>query len=391
MDPFARIRAIQAKPERLGVGLMSGMSADGLDLALVRIRNEGEGRAVDILSARTASYEKPLSDRVRAATQEPPREVCLLSFELAAQWADTTLAFLRDADVEPAAVDFIASHGQTLGHVPGGRQGRGGTIQVGDGDVLAERTGILTVSDFRPRDIAAGGEGAPLVPLADWLLYAREGEVSACQNLGSIANVTVVTSRREDVVAFDTGPANALIDAFARECGGDHGGIDRDGMLSTRGVVDDAVLSALHAQSADFLNRVPPRSAGYMEFGPALAHVVARDVRARKAEDYVRTAVEFTARTLADAYERFVLPQFPDLRVVRFSGGGVHNPMLMGCIHDRLGALGLEPRELEAPWPDAKEAVAFALLGDETLHGRPGNVPSATGATHEVVLGKISL
>jgi anhydro-N-acetylmuramic acid kinase len=370
---------------------MSGMSADGLDVALVRIgdRPPAPGRRADLLRFETVPYEPALSARIRAAARGTTREVCVLSFDLALRWAADVLRLLDGWGTRPADVDFLASHGQTLDHVPRGSLATPSTLQVGDGCVLAERTGILTVSDFRPRDLAAGGEGAPLVPMADWLLYAREGETSARHNLGNVANVTVVTPRREDVLAFDTGPANALIDAFARLVPGAPGGIDRDGAVSAAGRLDAGAAAALREGLRDFRDRPPPKSAGYDAFGADLV-ARARAAGRGRPEDLVRTAVVVTAECLDDAYARHVLPRFPALREVVFSGGGARNPTLMGLASERLGARGLRVAALPPPMVDAKEAVAFALLGDLTLSGEPGNLPSATGAGRAVLLGKIS-
>jgi anhydro-N-acetylmuramic acid kinase len=193
------------------------------------------------------------------------------------------------------------------------------------------------------------------------------------------------------VLAFDTGPANALIDAFARAAPGRHGGIDRDGKLSASGKVCEGLLAALARERKAFLDRAPPKSAGFEDFGPPLAEAMLRAFPSTSARDRVRTAVEFTALTVAGAYERHVLPRFPGLGVVRFSGGGTRNPTLMARLRDALGALGLRVEALPEAWSKAKEAVGFALLGDETLAGRPGNLPGATGAKRPVVLGKISL
>jgi anhydro-N-acetylmuramic acid kinase len=390
VDLLDRLQALREKPERLVLGLMSGMSTDGLDLALVRIRDRGEGRDVTILAAETDPYPPDLVRRIRAGVEGRTRDVCRLDFDLAEAWSTSVLAFLLRHGVAAAEVDLLGSHGQTLDHVPRGAGTPARTLQVGDGDVLAERTGLLTVSDFRVRDVAAGGEGAPLVPLADWLLFAEPEGTSACQNLGSIGNVTVVTPRREDVEAFDTGPANALIDAFARRCPEGGGDIDRDGRLSAGGRVVPEALRALGEASAAFRLRPPPRSAGYDDFGPPLAARVAASFADLAPRDLLRTGVEFTALTLEEAYRDHVLPRHRGLRLVRATGGGVHNPTLMAAIRRRLDALGLGVEVPPAPWPDAKEAVAFALLADETARGRPGNLPRATGARRAVVLGKLS-
>jgi len=391
-DGLDRLAAYRTRPERLVLGLMSGMSMDGLDLALVRIRGRAPGLTVTRVASETRPYDDALRARIRAATSGAIGEAARLSFDLAEHWAADVLAFLAASGVQPTEVDALASHGQTLFHLPRAENaGRAVTLQVGDGDLLAERTGILTVSDFRPRDIAAGGEGAPLIPYADWCLWARAGEVSASVNLGSIANVTVITKDPAKVLAFDVGPANALIDGFAREAPGGHGGIDLDGTLSRAGRVDALLLAALIDYVRPFLDTPPPKSAGFQHFGP---EVVARFVRVFSRSphaDRVRTAVEFTARTLAEGMQRFVRPRFRSLALARVSGGGTRNPTLMRAITERLAPLAIRVETLEPAFSDAKEAIGFALLADATLCGLSCNLPSATGARRGVPLGKLSL
>jgi anhydro-N-acetylmuramic acid kinase len=371
---------------------MSGMSMDGLDLALVRLRGAPPALAVELVAADTVPYDAALVARLRAAVTGSAADACRLSFELAERWAGEVLGFLGRARTDPRDVDLLGSHGQTLHHVPraeGG--GRAYTLQVGDGDVLAERTGILTVSDFRPRDVAAGGEGAPLIPYADWCLWARAGEASACVNLGSIANVTVVTERAEDVLAFDLGPANALIDGFVRAGDAADLRIDRDGRLSAGGRVDPALLAAVLERRAAFFDAPPPKSAGFADFGPALAAQLGREFASAPHRDLVRTAVEVTAVAVARAFERHVKPRFPTLRLVRFSGGGTRNPTLMRALADHLRPLDLAVESLPDDWSKAKEALGFALLADATVRGVPANLPGATGAARAALLGKISL
>ncbi|MEE9127568.1 MAG: anhydro-N-acetylmuramic acid kinase, partial [Planctomycetota bacterium] len=323
------------------------------------------------------------------ALEASPTDLCRLDFDLAELWAVEVLRMLEQHGTRPADVDVLGSHGQTVAHVPKSPDrpkspDSAATLQIGQADVLAERTGILTVSDFRTRDIAAGGEGAPLVPLADWILYAEPGATTACHNLGSIANVTVIPERQEHVWAFDTGPANALLDCFAE-------GIDRDGRVSATGSVNKQLLRALSEMRAGWLSQPPPKSAGYDTFGPGFAQEVLSAHEAVPRPDLLRTAVQFTAETIGDAYERLVLPRHPDLSRVRFSGGGCHNPTLMAAIRSRLEPLEVPMEVMEPEWIDAKEAVAFALLADATVRGRTGNLPGATGAQRPVVLGKISL
>ncbi|MFM8979576.1 MAG: anhydro-N-acetylmuramic acid kinase, partial [Planctomycetia bacterium] len=349
---LAQLEAYRTRPVRRVLGLMSGMSMDGLDLALVRIAGRPPGLEVVLEASQTRPYDEALRARIRAATTGGLPEAVRLGYDLAARWAGDVLGFLEAAGVARSDVHALASHGQTLAHLPraagaaGGGQGAA-TWQVGDGDLLAELTGLLTVSDFRPRDIAAGGEGAPLVPYADWCLWARPGTASAAVNLGSIANVTVVTADPAGVLAFDVGPANALVDGFARDLAGPHGGIDRDGRLSAQGTVHAGLLAALEAHGAAFAALPPPKSAGFQHFGPAVAAALAARFPGVAGPDRVRTAVEYTARTLAAGLARFVRPRHPGLVQGRLRGGATPNPPLCAAGRAALAAEGFAAEALE--------------------------------------------
>jgi len=387
MSPWERLERVRARPQRRILGLMSGMSRDGLDLALVRVR-PGPPRGLDVEAVGGRPYPDALRARLARAPDAPAAELARLDFDLAEAWSAEVLAFLRAQGVAPHEVDAIGSHGQTVAHLPRTDGSGAATMQIGQADVLAERTGILVVSDFRPRDVAAGGEGAPLVPYAEWWQHAEPGVTTASLNLGSIANVTVVPEALEDVLAFDAGPANVLVDAFARRAGAP---MDEDGRLSARGRVDEGVLLDLYVSCRRWLARPVPRSAGYETFPPALGEEVARAHPGARAEDLVRTAVEFSALVVRDAWDRHVRTRFPDCARLRVSGGGRRNPTLMAALGSHLGALGVRIEPLEGALSDAKEAIAFALLADATLSGTPASVVGATGASHPVVLGKISL
>lgn len=394
MDALHALADRAAAPTRWVVGLMSGMSLDGLDVALARVE-EGDGARprVELVAARTYPYGTERTERLRAAASADVGEIAALDAELATLWGEHVLHFLRDVDIEPEQVLAIGSHGQTVFHTPRSGSGSAVTLQIGHGDVLAHITGLPVVCDFRPRDVATGGEGAPLMPLVDWLLAGAHEAPLAMHNLGSIANVTICTPRLEDVVAFDTGPANTLIDAAVRSdpAGEALGGVDHDGTLSAAGEIDEDLILQLYMARSAWMAEVPPKSAGYETFGPPLWRAHETHWRDLPHATRVRTAVEFTALVLRDAYAWHVLTRFPGCERVRFSGGGCHNPTLMERIRSLLGDLEIDVEVFPSSWIDAKEAVGFALLADRRLRGKPTNVPSATGASRSVSSGAIHL
>ena len=367
------------------VGLMSGTSLDGIAAACVRFEDRGEGAApgYELLAFRNAAYGPEQRDRLaRALVGATPAEYCRLHVDLGHWLADAAVALAAECGVGLRGLDAVASHGQTVWHEPGHS-----TWQIGDPAVIAERTGVPVVSDFRSRDMAAGGQGAPLVPIADRLLFAHASHWRALQNLGGIGNVTVVPpgGGADGVRAFDTGPGVAVIDAVARRAAPELP-YDVDGRLAASGRPVAEVVTALLGEP--YFLAPPPKSTGRELFSPAyverleaLCRAARRDV---SAADLVATAVSLTARSIGDAYERFVPEPVDD---VLLSGGGARNPALVRAI-----AAALAPRPVvrfEERFFDgeAKEAVAFALLGYLHLVGRPGNVPGATGAAGERVLG----
>jgi anhydro-N-acetylmuramic acid kinase len=289
------------------------------------------------------------------------------------------------------AVGAVGSHGQTVWHRPPSAERRGATLQLGDPATIAERTGRPVVSDFRTRDMAAGGQGAPLVPWVDRLLFSAPGGPRALQNIGGIANVTRVPPKGSagPVFAFDTGPGNALIDAAVELATDGRLTFDRDGRLAARGEVDGELLAELLRHP--YFAAEPPKSTGREEFGRPF---VARLVEAIQPEgdrdwlDLVATLTELTARSIADAYGRWVIPRGVDEVVV--TGGGARNPTLMGRLRALLEPLPVVDASALGIDPDAKEAVAFALLAWAHLRGIPANVPEATGAAGPRVLGSLT-
>jgi anhydro-N-acetylmuramic acid kinase len=342
-------------------GLISGTSADGIDVAVVDI-----GDRIEVVAAKTVPYPPEVRRAILSVLDVAT--VSRLNFLLGELFAEA----LAGCGVPLNTIELIGSHGQTIFHEgePVDFLGRkiASTLQVGEASVIAARTGIETISDFRTADIAAGGKGAPLVPFLDYQLFRHAEIPRIALNIGGIANITVIPAgaKPEDVVAFDTGPGNMLIDAVAPP-------FDRDGELARAGRVDRALLERLLADP--YYQRDPPKSCGREQYGADFVAAANIDVA---------TATELTARTIASAIARY-----PTTREVIVSGGGAHNRFMM----ERLRAL-VTPRVTTSAQlgidVDSKEAILFAVLAYETFHRRAGNVPSATGALRPMILGKIS-
>ena len=379
------------KSRRLVVGLMSGTSRDGIDAAVVEVEGSGTGALLRVVEFMTVPYEERLrEDLDRLADTGSLPLAASLHFRLGRAFAEAALAVVERAGLRADDVDLIGSHGQTVYHSPPSRGTAPATVQLGDVDVIAKVTGITTVGDFRPSDMAAGGEGAPIVPYVDYVLFRRPGGVRVAQNVGGIANVTVVTEHLDEVVAFDTGPGNALMDGVVAAATGGERRYDRDGELARRGTVVEGLLSRL--LSHPFLAKPPPKSTGLEEFGPRMARELWEYGRGRSGwiHDLLRTLLEFTVESIALAYERFVLPHCEPTEVV-LSGGGALNPVLVDRLRARLAPLDVTTSDVYGVDPSAKEAVAMAFLASELLAGACCNLPSATGASRSVPMGKIAL
>jgi anhydro-N-acetylmuramic acid kinase len=362
----------------LAVGLMSGTSLDGMDAALVRLQGPTQATLLGFV---TRSYAPEERAQIRSALSGAPASTLARLHVKLAEWAaDAVQSVLLSAGVPASDLSLIAFPGQTIWHEPPIV-----SWQLGEPAILAERFGVRVVSGFRARDVAAGGQGAPLVPMADVLLFASADTPRILLNLGGMANLTYVERRALDdrVLAFDTGPGVALMDATARLVD-DTASYDRDGRIAARGKVDHEVLAELLADP--FFAAPPPKSTGRERFGDDYAAAL---YRRRSGPDAVATAVELTAQTVAAAIGRWT----PAGVEVVASGGGCHHPGLMSALARNLELQGKHPlrRFDELFFPgDAKEAVAFALLGYLTLHGQPGNVPAATGARGPRVLGAVT-
>lgn len=380
------------------LGLMSGTSADGIDVALVRV--QGRGRH---LRARLENFcTLPYPARVRRAILRignanrqatlSVAEISQLHFLLGELFAQAVRHACRRFRVPLRRIALIGSHGQTVYHqsTPEVFAGRrvASTLQLGEAAVIAERTGVPVVANFRPRDIAAGGQGAPLVPFVDYLLYRHPRRGRVALNIGGIANVTLIPAgaHPEDIVAFDTGPGNMLIDAVVARLTRGRQRFDRAGTLSSRGRPLEPVLR--RALQHPYFRRPPPKSAGREQFGRAYAENFLRRMAGAAMADKVRTATELTVRSIAGAFHRFILPR-ARIHEVILGGGGTRNTFLVERLKECLPGLTFLPAGELGVDEKAKEAFAFAVLAVQTWRGEPGTLPSATGAHHPVVLGAI--
>ena len=378
----------------LALGIMSGTSADGIDVALVRVA----GRKASLENFASFPFPREVQKAILKLGEGGPvttGEISQLNFLLGEIFAGAALAACKKFRVSSAQIAVIGSHGQTVFHqgIPAAFSGRriSSTLQIGEPSVIAARTGITTVGDFRPADMAAGGQGAPLVPFVDFLLYRHPRIGRAALNIGGIANVTVIPAgaKIEDVYAFDTGPGNMVIDALVRHYTHGRKAYDRNAEMAGRGTFLPRLSDELMRD--DYYVKPPPKSAGREQYGEAyvrrvLAH---RDSRRAKPEDVILTVTGVTAHSILYAFSLFIFSRTKVNELI-VSGGGAHNPLLMKALGAAFESDFRIRKSSELGVPgDAKEAYAFAVLAHETLHKRPANVPGATGAKKAVVLGKV--
>lgn len=374
------------------VGLMSGTSMDAIDAALLEL----DGTPADAEWTLLAFRSEPYSDDRRGLIKEcvergTPELFCRLHAELGEWLAQATLALLDEAGLDPSQVAVVGSHGHTVWHLPPAEGQRGSTLQVGDAATLAERTGIDVVADFRTRDMAAGGQGAPLVPFADRIMFAVRDRRRALQNLGGIGNVTWLPPRgsQEPLLAFDTGPGNVLLDLAAERATGGRLRCDQDGILAAGGRVDDSLLGRLLADP--FFELEPPRSTGRERFGHMLIETLVAEfgpIGEVGWADLLATLTAFTAKSVGDAYRRWVIPRGVDEVVL--TGGGAKNPELVRRIRVELDPIPLAAEGALGLGSAAREAAAFAVLAWAHLLGAAANVPEATGSEGPRVLGSFT-
>ena len=385
-----QLEEMRRREQRRIVGLISGTSVDGVDACLVQIGGSGAETQVEVLAFQTMDLPDDVRQRIFALFRDDASldELCQLNFVLGEVFAAAALQVIAAADLRPEEVDLIGSHGQTARHLPDGDPAS--TLQIAESAVIAQRTGITTIADFRPADMAVGGQGAPLVPLVDHLLYTHSERGRLLLNIGGIANVTVLPAgaRPEQVTAFDTGPGNALIDAAVTHFSGGAQRFDANGARAACGEVDRRFLLQLMHDNQRYLTRKPPKSTGREEFGEAYCARLVRRVDL-PSDDFIATLTTFSAESIADGLRRFVFPTV-EVEELWIAGGGLHNRHLVRLLEALLPRLRVASLAELGIDPDAREAVTFAVLANETLMGRAGNLPGATGASRPVVLGKIA-
>ncbi|MDH4071038.1 MAG: anhydro-N-acetylmuramic acid kinase [Ignavibacteria bacterium] len=379
------------KSRMIVCGVMSGTSLDGIDAVLVKIGTRRSGVTISRIAFSHLSFPPGLRSRLLAnstADGGSVEAITRLNVAMGELIADAVRSVARKGKVPLSSVDLIGSHGQTICHLPQPRMVAGkrvrATLQIGDPSVVAARTGIPTVGDFRSADMAHGGQGAPLVPYFDWLMFRSPARTRVLLNIGGIANISFLpaASRKEDVLAFDTGPGNMVVDALMRTMY--RKPMDRNGRTALSGRIAPGLLD--EAMSHRYFRRRPPKSAGREEFGETFARLFAEH-RTRAKADRIATASFVTPLAIYDACQRFLPPStaIDDLIV---SGGGGKNTFFMKVLREFFGDRTVRSSDQFGIPAAEKEAICFAVLAWETAHGRPGNLPSVTGAKREAVLGR---
>ncbi|AIG28090.1 anhydro-N-acetylmuramic acid kinase [Brevibacillus laterosporus] len=374
------------------IGLMSGTSLDGIDVALVDIQGTGYDSQVKLLDFMTLPFPQSVRDEIMdslSLERSNVQVICSLNFKLGELFADAVEAICKQNQLDFANISVIGSHGQTIYHQP---QSEGAyvasTLQIGEPAVIAYRTNTTVISNFRTMDMAAGGQGAPLVPYTELIMYREQEKSRLLQNIGGIGNVTVIpkAAQLQDVYAFDTGPGNMIIDELCRVLFDT--AYDQDGKWAAQGVVDEALLT--QCMSIEYMQLQPPKSTGRELFGKQFVEKIIRENTHLSPYDLLATMTMFTASSIAYHCKNYI---FPTLQVdeVIIGGGGSYNKTLLSMLQQQLGnTCRVITQEDVGLSSEAKEAVAFALLAHETLHRLPSNVPTATGAREPVILGNVT-
>lgn len=390
------LAGIASKPAKHIIGLMSGTSLDGLDIALCEVRGSGEDTSVELIQFETSPYSHEIKKKLKkisSVTRVSLEQVCLMHTWLGDYHGKLILETLDKWGLEPDEIDCIASHGQTIYHAPFIQHQKKGipntTLQIGDGDHIARKTGILTISDFRQKHTAAGGEGAPMVSLVDRILFSHEKENRVLLNIGGIANFTWLPALRKNhqpSITTDTGPGNTIIDAAAQEYFDRD--FDKDSKIAKKGTVNHEALGLF--KSHPYFGKQMPKTTGPEVFNLDWVNKTLREnlVSISKPEDLVATLTRFSAETIAEAILK--MQEIDETAVIYVSGGGIHNPLMMEWSQEIMGGFNIKNFKEIGFDPDAKEAVLFAVLANETLSGSGFAIDECSNGNEPVNFGKIS-
>lgn len=393
-----RLQSLWEKEERIIIGLMSGTSVDGVDAVLLKVSGFGIETQYELVEFITYPFPPSLREKIFTLfnpTSSSVDQLCSVNFELGLLFAEAVKSLLLTSEYTKETIDLIGSHGQTFYHIPEDDKEKAlvrSTMQLGEASILAEQIGCPVVFDFRVRDMAAGGGGAPLVPYIDYILYRSDNKNIALQNIGGIGNVTFLpqNGHLDDVIAFDTGPGNMMIDAAIEIITNGKRTFDKDGELASKGRVDLNYVDRL--MKDDYFFKQIPKSTGRERYGVDFTKEVVGELKTKglATEDVIATITRFTAQSIFDQYSRFITNKY-DVDELIVSGGGAYNKTLLRDLNHFFAETNVKTQDDIGNSNDAKEAIAFALLANDTIYGYFNNVPSATGARKPVVLGKVSL
>ena len=375
----------------LAVGLMSGTSLDGVDTVLCEISGQDESTKVKQLYFKTYDIPESLRTKIRKCCSReliPVDLICSLNFELGYLFADAVKSLCKDANVKLEDLSFIASHGQTIFHIPKAYDDYvPSTLQIGEAAIIANECKTKVISNFRVMDMAVGGEGAPLVPYSETLLYSEENQAVALQNIGGIGNVTVLPKKgnTKKVIAFDTGPGNMMIDEAVRTFYGKK--YDTDGYYARQGNLIPSLAAEL--KEHPYFNLEIPKTTGREMFGEHFTKSILEKYHSCEPNDLIHTFTWFTAYSIAYHYKKYLISEY-GLKKCIIGGGGAYNSYLLELIRNEIPEVTVMTQEEHGFSSEAKEALAFVILGNQTYHRSPSNVPSATGAKKSVILGQIT-
>jgi len=386
-----RLRSICEKNERYVIGLMSGTSADGIDAALVKISGSYTSTTVEEIAFEVYEYPADVRERIfRLFDSASPAELCHMNFLIGKHFALAANNIAKKAGINIRDVDLIGSHGQTIYHIPEPCEEYPlkSTLQIGESAIIAHDTGVVTVSDFRVADMAAGGVGAPLVPYTEFLLYSDAGKNIALLNIGGIGNITAIPQNAcaNDIIAFDTGPGNMIIDHLVQKIYSQN--YDKNGDIAASGTACPQILAQL--MDDRFIKKAPPKATGREYYGKNFSenfYSICKNANKLDA-DIIATATALTAQSISYSIKQYVPFEIAQLIV---GGGGAYNHTLMQMLRSRMPKIDITTHENLNKNSNAKEAIAFAILANETINGNTSNLPSVTGASCRKILGKISL